>query len=184
MTTIILCTILDPSSIHCQLIVFFQLPIFIIRNTINMTLPLAGDALAIGVGAFFGAMSRHQAGRVAADWIAKDPNTLGRYSGWNTAAINVGGSFILGGVVGSPVVLPSQKTLPTGFGLTPRQKLLLGVGFSGSFTTFSTYSTDVVAWLAKGETTKAMSYIMVNNVGGIVAAATGLALVKKYFGKL
>jgi hypothetical protein len=58
------------------------------------------------------------------------------------------GSFILGGVVGSPVVNPNQTKAPTNViksaastgnpttalvGLTPRMKLMAGVGFCGSF---------------------------------------------------
>jgi CrcB protein len=59
---------------------------------------------------------------------------------------------------------------------------MLGVGFCGSYTTFSTYSVDVVSWLAEGKTTRALSYIATHNVGGIAAAACGMALVKKFFG--
>ena len=155
-----------------------------------MTVHIAGDALAIGVGAFFGAMSRHHAGRVASEWIATDPARLGHLSGWHTAGINIGGSFILGGISGTPAVATAVMSKPASSpsswsaGLSPRQRLLLGVGFCGSFTTFSTYSVDVVTWLAKGETTKAVSYVMTNNVGGIVAAAAGLVIAKKIFGKL
>jgi CrcB protein len=149
-----------------------------------MTGTIPNDALAIGAGAFFGAMSRHQAGRLASEWIAVDPNRLGRYQGWHTAAINVGGSFLLGGVTGAPLVSgPSQPgSTPSVFGLTPRTKLMLGVGFCGSFTTFSTFSVDIATWLAQGQTTKAASYILANNVGGIVAASAGMLLVKKLFG--
>lgn len=151
-----------------------------------MTTHIAGDALAIGIGAFFGAMSRHHAGRVASEWIATDPSRLGHFSGWHTAGINIGGSFILGGISGIPVVTAaSQPTSTSPFaGITPRQRLLLGVGFCGSYTTFSTYSTDVVTWLARGETTKAISYVMTNNVGGILAAAAGLMVARRVFGKL
>jgi fluoride ion exporter CrcB/FEX len=154
------------------------------------------DLAAVGLGAFFGAVSRYQAGRMAADYIARDPTTLGRFQGWHTAAINIGGSFILGGVTGAPLVVhkppPSPSTTtkhalldastPFTRGLSPRAKLLFGVGFCGSFTTFSTYSVDVVTWLSQGKTTKAVSYIMANNVGGVMAAAAGLVLVKKVFG--
>lgn len=101
------------------------------------------------------------------------------------AGINIAGSFLLGGVTGAPVVSaarPSPKAGLPSFGLTPRTKLMIGVGFCGSFTTFSTFSVDVANWLAQGQTTKAVSYIMANNVGGIVAATAGLVLVKKLFG--
>ena len=148
------------------------------------------DAVAIGVGALGGALSRYQCGRMAADWVATDPARLGRFQGWHTALINIGGSFILGGVTGAPTlglcskVSPSSNThmQSSAFGMTPRTKLMMGVGFCGSFTTFSTYSVDIANWLAQGKTTKVFSYIAVNNVGGIVAAAAGMILVKKMFG--
>jgi CrcB protein len=152
---------------------------------------IPSDAVAIGLGAFFGAMSRYQAGRVAAERIASDPNRFGKFQGWHTAAINIGGSFLLGAITGAPmagkgtgftVKSLSPVTAPPAFGLTPRTKLLMGVGFCGSFTTFSTYSVDIVGWLAQGQTTKAFSYIMINQVGGIAAAAGGMVLVKKLFG--
>jgi CrcB protein len=129
---------------------------------------------------------------MAADYIARDPTTLGRFQGWHTAAINIGGSFILGGVTGAPLVSkppsppPAKNALLDASqitrGLSPRAKLLFGVGFCGSFTTFSTYSVDIVTWISQGKTTKAVSYIMANNVGGVMAAAAGLVLVKKVFG--
>ena len=160
---------------------------------------IPADAFAIGVGAFFGALSRYQAGRMAAEWIATDPNRLGKLSGWHTAGINIGGSFLLGGITASPIVtskpptttprpvMKHLKPMPPMLselsqGLSPRTKLMLGVGFCGSFTTFSTYSVDVVNWLCEGKTSRALSYAATNNVGGFVAAAAGMVLAKKFFG--
>ena len=65
------------------------------------------------------------------------------------------------------------------FHLSPRTKLLLGVGFCGSFTTFSTYSVDIVNMLNRGETMKALQYGMANNVGGILAVFAAHTIVKK-----
>ena len=48
--------------------------------------------------------------------------------------------------------------------------------------TFSTFSTDIVAMVGKGEVAKACSYLMVNNVGGVTAAAAGMMVAKKFFG--
>ena len=45
---------------------------------------LPSDAVAVGVGAVFGALSRHHVGRVAADWIATDPKRL-KYQGWHVS---------------------------------------------------------------------------------------------------
>lgn len=171
-----------------------------------MTGLLPNDAIAVAAGAVLGALSRYHIGRIATEYIANDPNRYGKYKGWHTAAINVFGSFLLGGITGfpgiaaptpTPPLQPSQPSsiskvtppqdpfsrmmLSLKFGLSPRAKLLLGVGFCGSFTTFSTYSVDLFTWLSHGETKKAVSYLLVNNVGGMVAAATGLILVKKIF---
>ena len=152
------------------------------NSSSTMTALIPHDAVALGIGAFCGALSRYHAGRLASEWIASDPKRLGQYQAWHTAAINVSGSFLLGCVSAAPLVKPSSSSSPPVFGLTPRAKLLLGVGFCGSFTTFSTYSVDVVNWLATGNTNKALSYILTNNVGGFVAAGLGMALVKKFFG--
>lgn len=156
---------------------------------------LPNDAVAISIGACLGALSRYHTGRLAAEYIAADPNKLGILQGWHTAAINVCGSFVLGCVAGSPTAAatncapkpksaaPPSSLLPLSIGgLSPRAKLMLGVGFCGSFTTFSTFSVDVVTWLSKGQTAKALTYVMVNNVGGVAAAASGLMLVRKLFG--
>ena len=179
---------------------------------------IPSDAVAVGIGAVLGALSRYQVGRVATEWIASDPSRLGRYSGWHTAGINIAGSFLLGGISASPTIGatsgPSSAAAATAAtttttttaaaqagssnarrfllfgssssglfqGLTPRTKLLMGVGFCGSFTTFSSYSVDVVNWIAEGKPGRAFGYVATNNVGGLLAAALGMVLVNKFFG--
>jgi CrcB protein len=138
----------------------------------NGILPIAGDAAVLGAGAFCGAFCRFQIGRLAAEKIAEHPKALSSWVGWHTAGINIGGSFALGCI--------SQAPPPPAFGnLSPRAKVMLGVGFCGSFTTFSTYSVDVAGWIAQGQTMNALKYVLANNVGGIMAAAAGMALTRK-----
>lgn len=145
---------------------------------------LPSDAAAVGVGAVFGALARYHAGRAAAEWIAQQPATRQRWTGWHTAGINVAGSFILGGVTGMPAAAkpPTKAASAVAVFLPPRQKLLMGVGFCGSFTTFSTFSVEVAQWMMKGQLAKAAAYVVTNNVGGVAAAATGLFIVKKLLG--
>jgi len=147
------------------------------------------DVAALGIGAFVGALSRYQAGRVAADIIATDPKRFGKLAGWHTAGLNISGSFLLGALYAMPSadvakVNQLQSTLATKQmerfqGISPRAKLMLGVGFCGSFTTFSTFSVDVVTWISEGKTTRALSYVAANNICSIAAAGVGMMLVKK-----
>jgi len=161
----------------------------------SVCVPFASDAVAVGVGAVCGALCRHYVGKGANANISANPQQFGHLTCWHTASINVLGSFVLGGIFGSPVI-DSQtiaKGLPgpdkvantlssTRFGLTPRAKLALSVGFCGSFTTFSTYSVDVITMMSKGEICKAASYVAVNNIGGFLAAAAGLTISRRIFG--
>ena len=151
--------------------------------------PMLSDAAAVGVGAVCGALCRHQIGKLAAEQIAKDTSgRLKAYTGWHTAGINVLGSFLLGGIFAAPITAPAEKmtasppsalSKPTSvITLPPRAKLLLGVGFCGSFTTFSTFSVDVVNMMSKGDMPKAFAYVMTNNVGGFMAAAAGMMAMK------
>lgn len=151
------------------------------------------DVAALGVGAFFGALSRYQAGKMAADFIATDPKRFGKLTGWHTAGLNVSGSFLLGVIYGMPTVhVDKVNRIHSGVvkkpwerfqGLTPRAKLMLGVGFCGSFTTFSTFSFDVVTWLSEGRTARALAYVATNNFCSVAAAGVGMMVVKKVFAK-
>ncbi|KAL7535349.1 hypothetical protein ACHAXR_010228, partial [Thalassiosira sp. AJA248-18] len=96
---------------------------------------------------------------------------------WHTAGINILGSFVLGTLAGIPTV--DQAASHDHRGITARTRLMAGVGFCGSFTTFSTFSFDVVGMLSKGEMTRACSYMAVNNVGGVMAAFAGFSMAKK-----
>jgi CrcB protein len=85
---------------------------------------------------------------------------------WGTFAINASGSLVLG--------------LLTGLGLyhafpeTPR--LVLGTGFCGAYTTFSTFSFETVRLLEEGASSEAFRYALATLVVGAGAAGAGLAL--------
>jgi CrcB protein len=82
---------------------------------------------------------------------------------WSTVAINILGSFLLGLLVAEHWF---ARDLREG----------LGVGFLGGFTTFSTFSVQVVLEADAGEPGRAIAYAVVSVVGGIAAAAGGYAL--------
>ncbi len=113
---------------------------------------MLGDTPLVAAGAAAGAALRHGA------------STVGKRYGSAPSAIlcvNVIGSFFLG-------VLSSSAG--------PKTSLLLGTGFCGGFTTFSTFSVDSVRMLQNGNNVAAASYILGNNVVSIGAAAAGMRL--------
>lgn len=85
---------------------------------------------------------------------------------WGTWIINLLGSFLLGWLV--------ARLGGTGEPL----RLLLGVGVLGGFTTFSTFSVELVAMINRGEAGLAMVYAGSSLAGGVVLAALGLMLGK------
>ncbi len=86
---------------------------------------------------------------------------------WGTFVINLLGAFALGIVV----ALTTERLL-----LSPNWRVALGIGFLGSFTTFSTYAYESVKLAEDG----AVGLALVNSVGmvalGLLAAVLGLAL--------
>jgi fluoride exporter len=95
-------------------------------------------------------------------WISDA--TRGQFP-WGTLAVNVAGAFALGLVV----ALTTERLLPH-----PNWRIALGIGFLGSFTTFSTYAYETVKLAEDG----ALSLAFVNAAGmvvlGLAAASLGL----------
>ncbi len=83
-----------------------------------------------------------------------------------TLAVNVTGSLALGAVVG----LAMYHALPT----TP--KVLIGSGFCGAYTTFSTLTFESAVLVRDGSRSMAALNVVVNVTAGCAAAAAGLAL--------
>ena len=82
---------------------------------------------------------------------------------WVTVAINVAGSFLLGVLVASHTFSEDLRTV-------------LGVGFLGGFTTFSTFTVQAFLDVEAGEPMKALAYVTVSLAFGLAAAAAGYYL--------
>ena len=82
---------------------------------------------------------------------------------WTTVGINVVGSFLLG-------LLAAEHW----FSRDAREAI--GVGFLGGFTTFSTFSVQVVLEVDGGRSGKAVAYVIASVAGGIAAATAGYVL--------
>lgn len=85
---------------------------------------------------------------------------------WATLAINVVGCAAIGFVAMSAEL--------TGGNLGGAQ-VPIAVGLLGGFTTFSSYALEAVTLAADGMAVRAIAYVAVSNVAGLVAAGIGVA---------
>ncbi|GEA89927.1 fluoride efflux transporter CrcB [Cellulomonas cellasea] len=123
-------------------------------------------ALGVGVGAGLGAQLRYAAELVRAR--DRRRRGLGRATfPWATLTVNVVGSVVLGIVA----ALVLRGTLDAGWGT------VLGAGFAGGLTTFSTFSLDVVELWRQHRTLRAVLDVAAHLVLGVGAAVAGFHLV-------
>jgi len=120
------------------------------------------DFLAISVAAIAGANLRYLLSRLAL-------KELGPVFPYGTLVINIAGSF----VVGLFVVWTTQRVL-----VDPRWRLLVVVGFCGSFTTFSSYAFETMSFFEHGQWGLMLANIFSNNLLCLAAALAGMALAR------
>ena len=116
--------------------------------------------LAVAAAGAIGAPARY-----AADAYIQD-RTPGVFP-WGTFAINITGSLLLGMITG--------LALYHGLGKVP--KTVVGTGFCGAYTTFSTFSYETVRLIEDGSLFEAGLNVAASLVVGLAAAAVGLAAV-------
>lgn len=107
-------------------------------------------AMLVGVGGAAGANTRYWIGL----WFRGQPWARDYY--WGTFVINVSGSIALG-----IVAALFRDRAGTGF-------LLLGTGFCGGYTTFSTFSLEVAESVQRGRWDLALLYVATSVVGGLI----------------
>jgi CrcB protein len=102
--------------------------------------------------------------RFAADaWLAGRP-TPRRHWPWATLLVNVSGSLVIGLSIG----------LSSHFG--PEWHAALATGLAGGLTTFSSWTTATVRLVSEDRYPAAALNVGVNLVGGLAAAAAGIAI--------
>ena len=120
------------------------------------------DILPISVGAIVGANARYLVSRYAV-------RMLGPVFPYGTLIINAAGSLI----VGFFLVWTSERVL-----VDPRWRLLVVVGFCGSFTTFSSYAFETMVYFEQGQWLLLFTNILSNNLLCLGAALAGMALAR------
>jgi CrcB protein len=121
---------------------------------------LLKNFLAISVAAIVGANLRYLLSRIAA-------RQFGPVFPYGTLFINVVGSFI----VGFFIIWTTERVL-----IDPRWRLLVVIGFCGSFTTFSSYAFETMAYFEQGQWGLMAINILSNNLLCLGAAVAGMAL--------
>jgi len=115
--------------------------------------------LMVAIGGFVGAPSRYLIDRAVNRRIESDLP-------WGTFLVNISGSFVLGLLTG----------LSLGHHLSPVAKALLGTGFCGAYTTFSTFTFETVRLLEVGQVLDAALNVTISTIVGLVGAGIGLAI--------
>lgn len=119
--------------------------------------------MIVAFGGALGAVSRFQITNWFSVWF-------GASFPYATLAVNVGGSLIMGLLMAA---------LTQGSLISPHWKPLIGVGFLGALTTFSTFSFDTLVLFTQGEWLKAGLNIILNVVLCLMAVAVGYFLLIK-----
>lgn len=115
-------------------------------------------AVWVALGAVVGAVLRFAADRAAVRW-------RGAGTVVGILAVNVVGSLVLGAVLGAR-------------DLSPAVVALVGTGFCGTLTTFSTFGFDVVRLVEERHAVRACAYATGSVLLGVAAAAIGYATVR------
>lgn len=118
--------------------------------------------LAVAVGGAAGALGRHFV-NVAMGSL------LGSGFPWGTLTVNILGSFMMGVLIHMMAVT---------WNVSPEMRALLTVGALGAFTTFSTFSLDVVTMYERDELLLTAVYIVVSVVASIGALFVGLRMAR------
>jgi CrcB protein len=120
------------------------------------------ELAAIFTGGFIGAIAR--AGM--AEWLPHDPGAWP----WATFAVNVAGAFLLG-----YLVTRLQERLP----LSSYRRPLLGTGFCGALTTFSTMQVELLTMLDAGRPGLAAGYAAASVAAGLLAVLVATNVVRR-----
>jgi CrcB protein len=120
------------------------------------------ELAAIFAGGFIGAIVR-------AAFEDAAPGRAGHWP-WATFAVNVVGAFLLG-----YFATRLQERLP----LSAYRRPLLGTGFCGALTTFSTVQVELLRMLDRGAVGLAVGYGSASAVSGLLAVAVASRLVRR-----
>jgi fluoride exporter len=128
---------------------------------------IATQVFLVAFGSSIGGVARWAVGIWFADWF-------GRAFPWGTLSINVSGSMFLGWFF----TVLDQRLLVSGSSWinTDDLKLLVAIGFTGAYTTFSTFEYETHDLLSRQLRLAAAAYIALSVFLGLLAVQLGVML--------
>ena len=118
--------------------------------------------LLVMAGGAVGSGARYLTGRAAFA-------AFGPHYPFGTLAVNLLGGFAMGVLAGLLARLPVPGE---------NWRLLLGVGVLGGYTTFSSFSLELVTMLQRGDWPLALGYALISVIGAVAALFAGLMLAR------
>jgi CrcB protein len=116
----------------------------------------------ISLGAVLGANARYFLSR----WVTRHMDAAFPFG---TLLINVTGSLVLGFFM----IWTTERVLAD-----PRWRLLIAIGFCGSYTTFSSYAFETFAYFERGHWTLLAANFITNNLLCLAAVLAGAILAR------
>lgn len=139
----------------CRYLAYFA------SQTVHLLSSVMKTYLYIAVGAVAGAIARYQLGI----WVTQWRGTSAGFP-WGTLLVNVSGSLLLGFLF---------RSFRSGLDNRPLQALL-GTGFCGAYTTFSTFSLETINLMIESHTPTALLYAGISMVMAPAACFAGYLL--------
>ncbi|MBD3231482.1 fluoride efflux transporter CrcB [Candidatus Dependentiae bacterium] len=121
------------------------------------------DIFTLMLGGIFGTFLRYEISYVLFERVFKF------LTPWPTLIVNVMGAFLIG-LLYEICIISSCSLL---------FKKFLIIGFLGAFTTFSTYSLEVINLIRTGEIQKALIYIILSNFLSLATVFIGILFTRK-----
>ncbi|MGG6313848.1 fluoride efflux transporter CrcB [Paenibacillus macerans] len=117
----------------------------------------------VGLGGVLGTLLRYYLGQ----WISSRTAKTGTRFPWGTWIINLTGSLLLGALT----ALHAEQAI------SEWSWLLLGTGFCGAYTTFSTFGYETVTLIGNGHKRQAAVYVLSSASLGLLCAWLGMRII-------
>lgn len=123
------------------------------------------NSLLVIIGGALGSLARYQFGRLSMQ-------ILGGGWPWGTLGVNITGGLLMGVLAGWLARFGAEGS--------EQMRLLLGIGVLGGFTTFSSFSLEMMLMIERGQWIAALLYALLSVVLSVFALFAGLSLMRSF----